>query len=386
MSNAIYRQAVLIPLCFLLIIFPSETALEHCSDLVAGEVEWDGQLVIAYNTGVVLIQPDGQSDYLDIYLTDEQYIDPDEVFLSPDKQRLAITAHLPANERQVIVYNIETGQQLNWPIKDRKIDSWYDDQHLFISPEHPLMVGIGKFNIFTGEISLLASELALHYPMDLGWETESGTIYWEDWREQYSPDKTLVFYRSGNNLVLVNRETGDLIWQAPSPVTAFEEQAVWQPNGAGVAYLHDRLLEGVDPEWGVIYDLFYLSADGNNTLIESSVIFTLSWSPDGKYLAFLDEDYSAFLDENYIPLQQVPPATYYCIKIFQIDEEIDPTPVKLHVPDVFWSQLWISGTQIAAQLTFEEIWLIDITSKTYMSIQIPRSELRDVAWRIVGSL
>jgi hypothetical protein len=328
--------------------------------LTEGHVDWSGTLIVADRKYVALLQSDGQMDNLNIRLTDEQSVDIDAIFLSPDKRYLAITAYA-ANQREIIVYNIQTGRQVNWPIANKRIDGWYDHEHLFISPTPPDMVGTGKLNVFTGEIDLIFSPSIDNRPMDLGWETQSGTIYWNDWREQYSPDNRFVFYRSENNLVLVNRENGSLIWETESPLIAFPQQAVWQPNGAGLAYLEHRLLENIDPEFNRINDLFYLTTTGNQKLLSSSVIFTFIWSPDSTYLAFTDTDYSS-----------------YCLNIVQVDQESEVEPIKLQIPTLSLNHLWVSETQLVVRLN-GEIWVIDVNSKVYMPITT-------IGFRIIGVL
>jgi hypothetical protein len=224
------------------------------------------------------------------------------------------------------------------------------------------MVGTGKLNVFTGEIDLIFSPTIDNRPMDLGWVRESDGVRWNERRERYSPDGKLVFYRSGDNLVLADRQSGHLMWESVSEERIFQEEAIWQPNSEGLAYLQDRILENVDPEtdYYLISDLFYLTADGTQTFLISSFIEdTLIWSPDSKHLGFVDY-------------------TTDCLNIIDISTGLVSEPIKFKIKGIYTDNLWVSETQLAVRLN-GEIWIIDVNSKVYMPITT-------IGFRIVGVL
>lgn len=129
----------------------------------------------------------------------------------------------------------------------------------------------------------------------------------------YDPTLTRVAYYKGladnpwGNYALWDVSLQKILWERPT-VAYDNTKPVWSPDGRQVAVALGIADETDDPL--STHSILYLVArDGEETRITNGVSGFLSWSPDGRYLAFWDE-----LRRSLVILElQTRQITVYCV-------------------------------------------------------------------------
>jgi len=207
--------------------------------------------------------------------------------VSPDRKTLAYSVGTPKDETIKLVLSNSIGErQKIIPIKSDipypmygNFSNWLNDQELILDGD--------VFNPYTGEKqSFNPEEFPDISPDDLG-------IYSLD----FDSELTRVIYTSfGANIAMTDLATMQVLAEIPDHYTRPPEVA-WSPNDGLVAMLGASRIQQDD----VDDEIFLVDRDGKEIRQVTHLstyygtqyeLFNLSWSPNGKHIAFWQNDHS----------------------------------------------------------------------------------------------
>ncbi len=216
--------------------------------------------------------------------------------VDPEGQWLAYYAW--ENEKQLEVFNSLTDEPINRSWKAEWQNGlglhWFDNQWLSVpSAQHP-PGSLTLYNPFTDEEKHLAPDLPdLH-------NVQASSV----WRDFTVYNKLLshVLYVSvtaeeGRMLVLYNLEDRQPIWKI-SHLNSFRFPAKWNPDSTRLAVAGEMGNPDDDN-----FEIFLVDLEGDSVQVTNfgqtyvaASINSLSWSPDGRYLAFWLQEHISFED------------------------------------------------------------------------------------------
>jgi hypothetical protein len=252
------------------------------------------------------ILPDGKEEvYLyDLSTRQSALLSPTEdgilreyerVAVSPDGRWFAYNETIPdlvGEEKYVRLRIMATdGEQI--PLSDQpeewgQIIGWLDDERLALTLWDRYDGTVIVLNPFK-----LQSQVILPTFPDL---SPNGSYSWYAVGTKpiviYDPTLTLVAYYKGRadnpwgNYALWDVALQKLLWERPT-IAYDNTKPVWSPDGSWVAIALGIADENDDPPSSNSI-LYLIARDGEETRITNGVSGSLSWSPDGRYLAFWD--------------------------------------------------------------------------------------------------
>ncbi|WKZ46097.1 MAG: WD40 repeat domain-containing protein [Anaerolineales bacterium] len=204
--------------------------------------------------------------------------------ISPDQNMLAYIEGLQNNDGQfdkmilwVVNARAEVLQKITFNLPGLYNLRWLGDQNIiFYTAQTPKDGSVLLFNPFTREQSYISNDLPDYY-------TESHLLPGLGWLIEYSPNLDWGVYfgrvESGKLGFLIRDFTyGQTVWQMMDAFGEYQKPE-WSPNGGEVAVVASG-------------HLFLIKRDGTAKPIQvlngsqQTQVSKVSWSPDGRYLAF----------------------------------------------------------------------------------------------------
>ncbi len=171
---------------------------------------------------------------------------------------------------------------------------WFDDQWLSVPSAHQSSGSLTLYNPFTDEEKRITPNLPNLYDFQ-------ESLVWGDFTV-YNKLLSHVLYigvtrEEGNMLILRNLEERQNIWQI-SHLNAFRFPVKWTPDGTRLAIAGE--MDHLDDD---NFEIFLVDLEGNSVqatnldhTYTTATINELSWSPNGRYLAFWLQERISFED------------------------------------------------------------------------------------------
>ncbi len=99
----------------------------------APDINWEGEIVIVTNSLVIELSRDATVTH-ELVTPNDFFLVFDEIFLSPQRNKLALTYINKENMRIIIIYNFDRRNQIPLNIGSYQVGGWLTDDHLIISP------------------------------------------------------------------------------------------------------------------------------------------------------------------------------------------------------------------------------------------------------------
>ncbi len=272
---------------------------KQCLD-VSSSPAWDGSL-----DGILLVTSPttlSKNYFLDmktgkrIPLTKNDNDLADDFSISPNGNWLAYSGRESRATKDTLIIQSANGQERFTYPQDyqewQSIAYWLDDKTLILWHHASPLDNIILFNPFTGEKKTMGLEYPNILPLDDDWDFSwpSVTIYDPSLQHLVYLATGKDGYKPGNaTLVLWDRNAN----HAVTEISDFGFTLVyplWKSDGSGLVYVKSET--GMHPPEKA-EELFSLSLDGKNDQLtklgdyfQKATIYSYSWSPDERFIAF----------------------------------------------------------------------------------------------------